>query len=486
MHNRWLRLFSLFLALVLLVQTVPAQAVAAQVTAEETSVQNDAVLTDAQIVEEVISGRTEFSKEFKLDNGLHVAALYADAVHYDAGGTWEEIDNTLRAKLNGTFTNTAGLWDVAFPQILSGAREITITKDGYTLSFGIAGELRQQGNLEIMSQEEPALAATVPEETAAAESTLPQETTAPEAEEPLPEETTEPEETQPQETTPAEGTAQSSSASQAAEEPETVEVTEETVSETTAPEETVPETTTPTETAPEETQPETTAPQVTEPEETEPETTAAALELDADLSISADTATVTVNGISQTFAVSAAQSAMGIVQSIDKTEALAAAEHEEFVITKSASQLLYSNVYGTTDIQYDLRGNQLKESIILEAYSSTLRGYRYTLNTGTLVPVLNDDGSIYFYDEDEEDIVLCMPAPYLVDANDEYNHDIHTSLTGSNGTYTLIYLLPQSWLAETSRAWPVVLDPEVVTKPEVRNIKDRTIASNGTFTVGDY
>jgi len=483
MKSKLFRLISMVLVVVMLINMLPVSVFAEQYQESqlEASIAEANTVTDAQITEEVISGRTEFSKEFMLDNGLRVAALYAEAVHYDAGGTWEEIDNTLKSQLDGTFTNTAGLWDVAFPRILNGAKEITITKDGYTLSFGMAGELRQQGNLEIMSNDDMVQSVSVPEETVApeTESTPLEETTPPETEE-----------TQAEETAEVDKDTQASSASQSTEEAETVSAEsaapEETVPETTIPEETVPETTVPEETVPETTAPEETQPETTVPEETAPETTEAAPELDTELSISANTATVTVNGVSQTFAVSEAQSAMGIVQSIDKTEALAAAEHAEFVLSKSASRLLYSNIYGTTDIQYDLRGNQLKESIILEAYSSTLRGYRYTLNVGTMLPVLNDDGSIYFYDEDEEEVLLVMPAPYLVDANHEFNHDIHISLTGSNGTYTLIYLLPQAWLADSDRAWPVVLDPIVSTESDVLNIKDRTIASNGTFEVGSY
>ena len=73
---------------------------------------------------------------------------------------------------------------------------------------------------------------------------------------------------------------------------------------------------------------------------------------------------------------------------------------------------------------------------------------------------------------------MVMAAPFLVDAAMAYNYDVQVQLTGSNGTYTLTYLLPQQWLASSERQWPVVLDPVVSATLNVNNIRDRTVASN--------
>jgi len=185
-----------------------------------------------------------------------------------------------------------------------------------------------------------------------------------------------------------------------------------------------------------------------------------------------------IGGANETFVVRAAQSSFGRVQKLDLTEAKEVAEYPELVVEKNFSQLLYSDVYTGTDVQYDLQSSRVKESIIMESYDSKLRGYRYALNTGSMIPELQEDGSIYFYDETEEEIVMVMPAPYLVDAADAYNHDIQVSLTGQNGSYTLIYLLPQSWLAATDRAWPVILDPVVKPAITINNITDHTVAQD--------
>ena len=41
------------------------------------------------VLEEITENRTEFTKEFMLSNGLHMAAVYPTAVHYQENGQWQ-------------------------------------------------------------------------------------------------------------------------------------------------------------------------------------------------------------------------------------------------------------------------------------------------------------------------------------------------------------------------------------------------------------
>ena len=354
MLKRFLRLCSVILVLVMVFNMLPLHAAANVYSSSKPAASSPeaSVESKGEIAAEVQEHRTEYSKEFKLNNGLYVSAVYSQPVHYEADGQWREIDNTLRAHTDGTYTNTEGVWDVRFPQQLSGSNSVTVTKDGYTLSFGMAGVLQQPGNLEISSGLQ----------TAAAE-------------------------------------------------------------------------------------------------------------------LEAGCCTVQIDGALQHFSVQAAKTTRGQIQTVDLTKAREQAQYEEFIVGKNVSQLLYTDVYTNTDIQYDLISNQIKESVILEAYSSTLRGYRYTLNVGDMIPVLQADGSIYLYDSQRENIVMVMPAPYLVDADNQYNHDIQVSLTGMGSIYTLSYILPTSWLASQERSWPVVLDPVVIANLSDSNIQDTTVIS---------
>ena len=342
MNGKWLKICSILLVLSMIFNMLPMSSFAAELTDEkiikpdaDKQVQAEPVLE----AEEIVEKRTEYTKEFRLNNGLYMAVVYPDAVHHESENGWEEIDNTLVAQ-NGTYKNTAGEWEVNFPQQLFSNENITITKDGYTLSFNIAGQLHH---------------------------------------------------------------AELSTAS------------------------------------------------------------------------SADAKKV------EPFALSGITASTAALQQVDLSAQRESAEIEEAVPDKLYSRLQYASVFEDTDIVYDLESNKIKESVVIEKYNSTLQGYRYALNTGGMIPVLEESGQILFYDTKQENVVMVMPAPYLIDANNVHNEDVQVSLTGSESSYTLTYLLPQQWLAAEDRAWPVVLDPVVTAKMETSNIKDRTVAENHVF-----
>ena len=442
MKKQFLRICSTILIIVLLANMLPMS-----IFAEEfresliTEMKPDETLemttqSDVQIVSEIPSKRTQYTKEFILSNGLHLAAVYPDAVHYEKGGEWAEIDNTLTLK-NGKYVNTAGIWNVSFPQQLSDSKSVTIEKDGYTLSFAMAGELRSTG-LEIAG-------AVGGEDVSSVKETAMQVIEDTVAEEEIPVDTTSPTE----ETTI----------------PETVPENTVFAIEETEPEETIVETVPEITVAVMETEPEITdpMPKETVPTEIEPEQ-------------------IVTDVMPEQLSVSKMQLSTATVQPLDKAALQENYQYAEMAPEKLYSRLSYANVYQNTDVIYDMDSNQVKESIVMEAYSSTLRGYKYTLNVGEMIPVLEEDGQILFYDAEQKDIVMVMPAPYLMDAAEESSWDVRVQLTGSNGLYTLNYLLPTQWLADSQRAWPVILDPVVEADLERSNIRDITVSSIDTYS----
>ena len=156
----------MILTLALLISCVPNQvyamageALADLLEATDTAVLQpnatpDPVLSTAHIVAEDESSRGEFYKEYIMNNGLRYATVYPSAIHYEEGGQWKDIDNTLVAAISGgksVYQNTAGAWNVRFPQSLSGSDMIGITKDGHTVQFGMAGEMRSTGDVVVAS-----------------------------------------------------------------------------------------------------------------------------------------------------------------------------------------------------------------------------------------------------------------------------------------------------------------------------------------------
>ena len=353
MLKKFLRCISTLLVLVLLVSMVPVQALGSLQAGNIGQIEgtekietipagSSGSIEQAAIIAEIPEGRSEYSKEFLLSNGLHMATVYAEPVHYEKDGKWEDIDNTLVANLDGTYKNTAGPWEVSFPQSFGNSQSISVTKDGYTLSFGMPQRLTSGGNsgAVVMS---------------------------------------------------ADSTAEPFAASQAA--------------------------------------------------------------------------TVTAQKDSQT----------------ELLKQKAEAEHPETVLDKLSSRLTYENVHSDTNVIYDLTPNQVKESIVLEKQDAALRGFRYTLNVGRMIPVLEEDGMILFCNEDQSQIVMVMPAPYLLDAAYEISNNVAVTLTGNNGVYTLTYVLPQQWLAAEERQWPVILDPIVQASTITTNVRDASVAEHSTL-----
>ena len=358
MKSRPIKFCCLLITMALLLQMLPVQVLGMQhaETAQENLLSEqitkddlaEASLAEASIVEEIVEKRTQFSKEFLLSNGLCLAVVYPEAVHYEKNNAWEEIDNTLKAVgtgENGIFTNTAGAWQVTFPQQIGTEKAVTITRDGYTLSFSLAGELSVANNDDVV-----------------------------------------------------------------------------------------------------------------------PITLGRIIELPK-----------------TQFTIDSGNGSSAVVEDIDLSALRESMEHPEIFVDTVFSQLKYNNVYGNTDITYDLNSKEVKESIVIEAYDPDLYGYQYTLNTGTMVPVLRDDGSIALYSPDGSEIVMTMPAPYMIDSVGVTNYDVEVTLEKKGSAYALTYHMPMDWLAERERVWPVVLDPVVVATSTAPNILDRTIMENYTL-----
>lgn len=393
MAKRFLRLCSIVLAIVMVINMLPMNVLAEELTAgtldftintEEMDISTD--LSGLTVVEEHTESRTEFIKEFMLSNGLQMATVYPTAVHFEKDGEWVDIDNTLQVVgtgLSGTFQNTDGIWNVSFPRQMSSSNNITVTKDGYTLQVGMQGALFNRGS-----------ALSPPVEVAGSGSEEEIETGAIATDTIVPAAASE--------------TEESVAAVTEAEETESLE-------ETTAP----------------------TANTETEPVE-EPIDLA---EEEAEENILTSENTVTAAGI--TYSFEAVQSSSGQIQHINTTQLQREAQFSETVPDKLHSKLLYQNIYESTNVTYDLQSNQIKESIILSQYNANLRGYQFRLDVGSLVPVLNDNGQIDLYDAEQDEIIMVIEAPFLIDDAGEYTADVIALLSGEGSSYALTYLLPQ-------------------------------------------
>ena len=87
MKNGFMKLCSIVLVLILLANMLPLQVFAQQLNTGKTEplaaapepVEEED--TSDRVIAEIKEKRTEFSKEFLLDSGLHMVTVYPEAVH---------------------------------------------------------------------------------------------------------------------------------------------------------------------------------------------------------------------------------------------------------------------------------------------------------------------------------------------------------------------------------------------------------------------
>ena len=110
------------------------------------------------ITGEVTELRTETEKHFRHEDGSYTVSMYSAPVHFqDANGEWREIDNTLElneSRINdagkAVYTPRASGLDVQIPQDFSDGQAITVEKEGYQISFGVATDAQSESVAEAL------------------------------------------------------------------------------------------------------------------------------------------------------------------------------------------------------------------------------------------------------------------------------------------------------------------------------------------------
>ena len=148
--------------------------------------------------------------------------------------------------------------------------------------------------------------------------------------------------------------------------------------------------------------------------------------------------------------------------------------------TKAVSTVYYSKTVGdkTVGSRYNIEPLKLKEDIVLEQPHESFT-YEILLFTNDTVPVLNDDGSIVFVDEDGEG-VFTVPAPYMYDAAFVGSDDVNVELSQiEEHSYSIKFIPDADWLNDPERVYPVVIDPTVTIVGDSSCVTDYSIAPQG-------
>ena len=144
---------------------------------------------------------------------------------------------------------------------------------------------------------------------------------------------------------------------------------------------------------------------------------------------------------------------------------------------KLYSALEYENLLDGATLRYENYANSVKESIIIPARQDDYT-YSFRLQVTGLTPELLDNGSISLTNADGEEIYT-IPAPYLIDANDEISYAASYKLEESDNGWLLSVTADAEWMNDASRAYPVLLDPTVTETAENSNDICASFVSSG-------
>lgn len=134
----------------------------------------------------------------------------------------------------------------------------------------------------------------------------------------------------------------------------------------------------------------------------------------------------------------------------------------------------YSNVLGSTDLEYIITGNDVKENIVLEE-PIALDNLSFTMSLDGLLPELAEDGSIRLVNESADEI-YCITAPYMYDSAGEESNAASYSLETINGAYSIHLDIDEKWINDSSRVYPIIIDPTIT---DTQNVSSDTYISSG-------
>ena len=153
--------------------------------------------------------------------------------------------------------------------------------------------------------------------------------------------------------------------------------------------------------------------------------------------------------------------------------------NEVVAIENQAGAIVYEGVFESADLEYVVTTNSIKENIVVYEKQNDYT-YKFDMDFGDLVPIVNEDNSIRVVDPETEETVFFVGAPYMYDANDIESTDIDMSLVKEDRMYLLTLKASLDWINASERTFPVVIDPIVYLSFDDVFVMDGLINKNVT------
>ena len=405
---------------------------------------------DITVSFEASERREANEKHFRLSDGNFAAASYNQPVHYlDHAGNWQEIDNKL-VEQEGSYLAAAGAMEKEFSRVPGEDYLFRMSFENYGLQFTAIeplGEVDKSEDGAAMTVEpvEPEEPAESEEPTESAEPTVSEELAATE-------EVAAPEEL------PAEDEAEileealtetADSDEPAALEEQTAEIADEISVLGTMPENETP------------VSPEADGEQdiiIVEINEEEPEETEAPIESDTPVKAEpikpASDEELTDAGYQR---INCEGMSLNIENSEGDMDVSGLTLEQAADLSRLCSTLCYTEILPGVSYLYRNIGYNVKESILIEEPRDQYR-FSFAVQTQGLTVQTMEDGSLIFFDDSGKG-VFTIPAPYLVDAADEYSDKAWYEISKFEGGIILTVEADSDWINDPARVFPVTLDP---------------------------
>ena len=130
-------------------------------------------------------------------------------------------------------------------------------------------------------------------------------------------------------------------------------------------------------------------------------------------------------------------------------------------LSKVNSAVSYGSILPYTDIEYEMYGGNVKESIIL---SSPLAGnsWQFFVSAEGLTAEKDSLGNIIFKDKTTGETAYHIPKGYMFDDNGVFSNDVEYTIAEAKGGYVLTVTASASWLNDAKRVYPVTVDPTLI------------------------
>ena len=157
-----------------------------------------------------------------------------------------------------------------------------------------------------------------------------------------------------------------------------------------------------------------------------------------------------------------------------------------------SASVKYEDVLEGTDIEYVIKGSNVKENIIVKEKAESYT-YEFTLSLNNLVAEMDGKGDIVISDSSSGEKVYIIPAAFMYDSAGAESESVTMTLVPlGNGKYTLTITPSAEWMNANERVYPITIDPPLYnfTSSSVLDTKVSTAypnnvyATNTTLNVG--